>query len=386
MTTLTRPTATTDTLLEAVTALAPTVEARADEVESGRRIPRDLLDELISTGCFRMLLPERYGGLGADLGLASQVLRTLSRADGAVGWTVMIGSGVWLDLAGLPRETFDGLYRDGPDVMIAGVFNPSGVAERTDGGYRVSGRWAFASGSSHCEWFYGNCMEEVDGAPQLRTVVLPVDQVRVEDTWCSLGLRGTASHHVSIDGVVVPVERTFATFEEHSSVDAPVVDIPVPSLLALAVASVAIGIAGGALDDVVPLSGAKTPMLAAGVLATNATFQRDLASADTDLRAAEALIAAVADDTWSTVTSGDAVSLDQRARIRAAAVWATSRAVSVVRTAFVAAGGSAVYDDSRLQRRQRDIETLAQHFLVRPDTMTTAGAVLAGQEPDVPVF
>jgi alkylation response protein AidB-like acyl-CoA dehydrogenase len=78
--------------------------------------------------------------------------------------------------------------------------------------------------------------------------------------------------------------------------------------------------------------------------------------------------------------------MDARARARAAAVWSTDRAVHAVDTAYRLAGGTAVYADCPLQRRIRDMHTLAQHFIVRPDTMTTAGAVLAGLDPGTPVF
>ena len=99
-----------------------------------------------------------------------------------------------------------------------------------------------------------------------------------------------------------------------------------------------------------------------------------------------ALIESLATSAWATVTSGDALSLAQRAHLRAAGVWAVERAIGVAQVAYRAGGGGAVYDDSSLQRRLRDVETLAQHFLVRLDTLTTAGAVLTGHELDVPVF
>src|SRR5690606_3743016 len=106
--------------LAAVQELAPTIVARAGEVEAARRLPPDLLDQLVAAGCFRLLLPTSHGGQGADLLSALEVLETLARADASVGWTVMIGAGSWIDLAGLPRATFDSLYADGPDAITAG--------------------------------------------------------------------------------------------------------------------------------------------------------------------------------------------------------------------------------------------------------------------------
>lgn len=373
-------------ILEAVTRLDPVVRSRAAEVEAARRLPVDLLDQLVSAGCFRVLLPRSHGGAGADLPAAMRVYETLSRADASVGWSVMIGSGVWRDLVGLPRETFDALYVDGPDVMIAGVFSPSGVAVGVEGGYRVSGRWAFASGCPHSSWLYGNCVEDVDGDHRIRTALFRTEEADIEDTWDVVGLRGTGSHHFTADNVIVPPERTCATFEDEPAVDAAIVRIPTPALFALGIASMAVGTARGALDEITTVAAAKTPLLSSTSLAGSPLFQHDLATADTELRAARALVYETAEEAWATACAGDDFTLGGRARIRAAAVWAVARASAVVSAAYQAGGGSVLYHESPLQRRLRDIHAATQHFLVRPDTMVTAGAILAGQDVDVPVF
>lgn len=372
--------------LDATLALAPTITDRAAEIEAAGDLPDDLVDELSAAGCFRVLLPRSHGGIGGDLPFAMQTVETLSRADASVGWTVMIGSGSWCDLAGLPRETFDALYADGADVIIGGAFNPTGSATAVDGGYRVNGRWAFASGCHHCTWLFGNCVEEHDGDHRLRTVVFAPDQIEIEDTWHVSGLRGTGSHHFRADDVRVAAARTFVTLAEEPCLDEPIVRIPPPALFALEIAAVAIGTAQGALDDILTLATDKVPLLAGAPLAGNPLFQFDLATADTELRAARQLLYQDAEGAWATAVEGSLFTPHQRARIRAAAAWATSRAAAVVDTAYRAGGGTSLYVDSALQRRLRDIHAVTQHFLVKPDTLTTAGAVLAGQDVDLTVF
>jgi len=125
---------TPDDVLAAVRAMAPTVADRAAEAEAARRLPADLLDGLRDAGCFRMSMPESHGGLGADLAAISAVLEALARADAATAWTVMIGGNAWIDLAGLPRTTFDKAF-DRPDVIVAGVFAPSGSIVPADDGH-----------------------------------------------------------------------------------------------------------------------------------------------------------------------------------------------------------------------------------------------------------
>src|SRR5688572_8038826 len=174
--------------LDAVRVLVPRIASRSAEIEAARRLPLDLVEDLTAAGCFRVLVPQAYGGTGADLPAAMRVFEELSRADGSVGWTAVMNAIGWLNLGGLPRAGLDALYADGPDVIMAGVFSPSGTAVPVDGGYRVSGRWAFASGCQHADWLSANCVEEQADGPRLRTVVLSPHEVDIEDTWLVAGL------------------------------------------------------------------------------------------------------------------------------------------------------------------------------------------------------
>ena len=230
----------------------------------------DLIAELREAGCFRMLLPRSHGGDELDLVSAMQVLEELARADGSVGWIVAIGSAGWLDLCDLPRSTFDALYADGP-LVTAGVFAPSGTAEPVDGGYRIRGRWGFASGCEHADLLYGNCIDAGDGGggpvgggpPPMRIAVFAPDQVTIEDTWRVSGLRGTGSHHIVVDDVVVPAERTYPVMRSEACVDVALTRIPLPTPLTPPLASMAVGIAQGALDDVLGLAERQGPAVRA---------------------------------------------------------------------------------------------------------------------------
>jgi alkylation response protein AidB-like acyl-CoA dehydrogenase len=385
--TITHDTMTVETVLQGVRQLVPSISDRAYEIEAGRRVPLDLIDELRAAGCFRLVRPATHGGLEASIADAMRALESLARADASVAWTVMIGAGSWIDLANLPRETFDALYATNPDAITAGVFNPSGAITPVDGGYRVNGRWSFTSGCEHADVIFGNCVEGIlDGMPQLRGAVFAPSEVTIEDTWSVAGLCGTGSHHVHVDGVVVPAERTFVPMGGEPCIDALIVRLPPPAVFSLVLAGVAIGIAQGALDDITALACDKVPLLSPVALAGNPLFQCDLAAADTELRAARSLLYDEAAQVWATAGMGDPLTMEQRARGRASAVWAVDRAISVVTTAYRAGGGSSLYSDCPLQRRLRDIYALAQHFIVRRDTLVTAGAILAEQDVQLMVF
>ena len=371
---------------DALRPLLPEIGARAAEIEAARRVPADLLDRLKAAGCFRLLLPADHGGAGSDLAAALPVYEELARADASTAWVTLLGGATWIDLSSLPRQTFDALYSPGADTIVAGVFNPTGTARPADGGYVVDGRWSFASGCEHADWFYGNCIDASRGEPQLRIAVLPPEEISIEDTWSVSGLRGTGSHDVVVRGALVPAERTLALFADPPCIDSPLVRIEVPAAAALLMGSLAVGVAQAALDDVIDLAAGKTPLLSPTTLAANPRFQHVLGEADVQLRAARSLLQADAAAVWAATETGGEMTLPMRARARSAGVHAVTAAAAVVDAAYRAAGGSAIYDSSPLQRRLRDSRSLTQHFLVKDDTLTTCGAVLAGLEPDVEIF
>jgi alkylation response protein AidB-like acyl-CoA dehydrogenase len=366
----------------AVAALLPEIAGRAEEIEAARRLPVDLVSRLRATGVFGMGVPERHGGGGVDLATAIAVVRDLARADGSVGWAVMIGAAAPIILSALPEPTLAEIYAAGADVVVAGAFNPSGLAAPAPGGYQVNGRWAFASGCQHADWFVAHCIVDDGRMPPLRMMVLPASSVEIEDTWWAMGLCGTGSHHFGVRDTFVPEARTFA-IGDPANLDGPLFRAPELTITSLLIASVAVGIAEGAVEECRARSMTKTPAFASAVLATNPTFQRDLAHSDAELRAARAAIDGEAGAVWAAALEGRELSPVDRARVRATATWAASAAVAVVDRSFRSGGGSAVYTSGSVQRRFRDVHAVAQHFAVGPDTLTTAGAVLAGQEVDL---
>jgi alkylation response protein AidB-like acyl-CoA dehydrogenase len=382
----TMPATTTEPILDAVKALIPSITVRAEEIERARRLPPDLVDELLAAGCFRMLVPRSHGGAELDPPAQTQVLEELARADASVAWTVMIGSEAPVLFRMLPRASFDALYADGPDVIMAGASKPTGVATPVEGGYRVSGQWAFASGCQHAHWFIGHCVVDDGRQPPGRMMVLPQSDLEIKDTWSVSGLCGTGSHDVVANGAFVPDELSFVMFGSEPAVDVPSLQIPEVTRAAIQIASVTIGVARGALDEIVALARDKTPTFAEGPLASNPLFQNQLGEADTQLRAARTALYAEADMVWAKAQASAPFTPEDRAHVRGTTTWVARTAAAVVTTAYQAGGSSSIYTSNPLQRRLRDAHTLTQHFVMKADTFTKVGAVLAGQEPDLTLF
>lgn len=375
-------------VLQAVYDLAPTISARSEEIEAARRLPQDLLDQLKAAGCFRMFVPRSHGGDEVDLRTGMAVLEALSRADGATGWTTMLGAESPQLLGLLPRERFDAIYAAGPDVILGGGFNAQGEAHVTEGGYRVTGRWSFATGCEHAAWLLGNCvvMEggrprpgAAEGAPEIRGMLFPASEVRVIDTWSVLGLRGTGSHDIAVEAAFCPAEHTFDIFQGTATVPGPQFVAPLLHFV-LHMGAVAVGIAQGALDDAVKLAtSGKKRLYARASLADSPVFRVHLGRAETRVRAARALLRETGDEFWAACGSDPAAAVGLAPRLSATLAWVTETAVQAVDACYQAGGGGAARDASPLQRRFRDIHTFSQHAAAAEGWLGQAGAALLGQ-------
>ena len=380
-----------ESLLAAIDALVPEVSARAVETEAARRLPPDLVALLASSGCFGMLLPRSHGGVEGTL---ADHLRgeALARADGSVGWTVMIGSSAWADMVHLPRASFDELFAE-PGTIVAGAISPSGTAEAVGSdAFRISGRWGLVTGVEHATWVGLNCLydDQAGGPPGMRLAVAAA----ASRSWSRTPGRsaGSAAPAASTSGPTG--SRCRPRGPATPMAGEPCIDARdragagARRWWPCRVSRVALGIAAGALDDILGIADRQGP--APGSRHARDQPRRsthDLAAADARLRSARALhdetvgavwAAAVVRGRRSRTSSGRGPGSTRPGR--------SSRQSSVVEFAYRAGGGSALYDSSPLQRRLRDVHAVTQHFIVRPDVFAAAGSVLAGQEPPGPVF
>lgn len=383
-------TETSQRMLSDVREFSPRVGARVAEIEGGRRLPVDLVNELRALGVFRMLVPRSHGGLEIDFPTSVDVLAELAAADGATGWTVMIGCETPQLFALLPRATFEAIYANGPDVICAGAFAPQGTAEAVgDGHYRVSGRWGFASGCQHAEWLFGNCVliqdgaplpGPVEGAPRVRCMVLPASDWQILDTWNTSGLRGTGSHDIMIRDARVPEARSFDLFMGESNV--PGAHFAAPLLqFSMHIGAVALGIAEGAVRELAALAvTGKRRLYARAALSDSPLFQYRLGHAEADVQAARAFLGARADAYWRQALAGQ-LEATLRTQVLQTVAWVVEACTRAVDGCYTAGGGSAIYDASPLQRRLRDIHTLTQHASVQESVFANAGAERLGRPP-----
>lgn len=360
--------------------LASLAARTARQADTDRRLTPELAGALRESGLLRMLVPAALGGGEATpMGMVAAV-EEMARADAAAGWCLAVAATSGVLGAYLPEEQAHEVFGD-PGGWVGGVFAPKGRATPAgDGRLEVSGRWAFASGVDHCDWLMGGCVVQDEDAAGPRLALVPAASARVLDTWDVAGLRGTGSHDFEVESVTVPYARTVSLTHDAPQSGGPLYAFPVFGLLALAIAAVGMGIARGAVEDLVELAGGKVPSMATRKLAEHPDTQIRLARAEARLRASRALVEAEVAEAWELALATGEVAIERRAGLRMAASHAMGTAAGVVDEMYALAGGSAVYAQSPLQRRFRDVHVATQHMLVNPSTWEFAGRVLLGAQ------
>jgi alkylation response protein AidB-like acyl-CoA dehydrogenase len=378
-------------VVQAAQALTGVAASAARDSEQRRRLPGELVAAMVDAGVYRLLVPEAVGGLESHPAVLAEVVEALARGDGAAGWCAAIGATSGLVGGYLQEEAAREVYAD-PRVVSGGVFAPKGRSEpQGHYGFRVDGRWPFASGCQDCTWLMGGSVVDVDGEllrlpngmPDVRLMLAPADQVVIHDTWDVMGLRGTGSHDIEFVGLYVSAEHSTSLFSDPPTAPGPLYTFPLFGLLAVAIGAVGLGIARGALDDLAGLAGAKTPTGSTRTLAERPATQAEVARAEARLRSARALLYETVEEAWASAVDSGEVSVDRRGALRMASTHAAATGAEVAAAAYSLGGGTAVYEPSgSLARRFRDANVATHHMLVAPATWELAGRLLLGQPTD----
>jgi alkylation response protein AidB-like acyl-CoA dehydrogenase len=378
---------TTQRLLSDIQGLAPEIISRIPEMEAEARIPVDLVEALKSIGVFRLLVPRSHDGFELELPEALKIITALSRIDGSVGWTVGIANGSSLFATLLPPEIYRQVYGNGPDAIMAGSSQPTGTAEATAGGWRVSGRWSFASGCQHADWIACFAILTQDGKPLpgpageggpplVRNFALPASEWQIEDTWHVAGLKGSGSHHVSLRDKLVPAANSYDVLTAVSHFPGPLYQAVI-QFLPMLNSAITTGIAEAALHDLIEVANTgRRQLRAAAPLRDSEFFQGELGRISADLRAAQAFFDAQVASHWRHALAGTLKDEALFTEGLQAAIWIAAACIRVADACFTLAGSVSLYETSPLQRRMRDLHVAAQHFVAQPRNYVNAGKLL----------
>ena len=362
---------------------------RSAEIEARRHLPQDIADSLANAGLYRLLTPRAYGGHEAHPATFYAVIEQLARADAATAWCCFISCTASLLAAYLPEAEAGALF-SAPELKAAGVFAPRGKAQAAEqdgvAGLRVSGRWAWGSGTHNADIVTAGCLLfgddgkpvlGADGGPRVLSVVLDRAQVRLLDNWDSHGLCGTGSGEFEVANAFVPLARTASLFDG-ARIATPLYRFPVFGLLAIAIAAVATGIAREALDHFIAEAGRSVPQASTKPLSTRPVVQDAVARAEAKLQSARAWLMVTIDAAWAAAQQPGALPVDARRDLRLAATHAVQTSAEVVDRVYTLAGGGAVFATSPLQRALRNVHVATQHMMVNDATYELTGRLLLG--------
>lgn len=370
--------------------LAGSIAAAADIVERTRRIPEPLLTELFASGLLHMLLPKGFGGGQAAPATYFRAITEISRHDASVGWNMFVANSTVLIAPFLEPEVAQTIF-GGPRALVAWGPPNACRARAVPGGYRVTGRWDFASGCRQASWMGAHCnVVEADGSlrlnrfgrPTVRTLLFPAGSATLLDTWHTIGLKGTASDSYTTDDLFVA--DAFSSTREDPTLrrePGPLYAFPMQGLYAIGVAGVAIGTARAMLEAFIQLAAQKTPRGLAR-LADLPSVQGEVGRAEARLGSASAYVVETLSEIYERADDHAIISVADRGRVRLASANAIQAAIEVADTVYKAAGVDAIFPGSPFERRFRDIHTLSQQIQSRGAHFEAVGQILLGHAMD----
>ena len=372
-------------------AVAPAIAAEADRIERDGKVTPRAMAAMHEAELFRLCLPRSMGGGEASPMILQGVVETIAAADASTAWCLGQGLGCSLSAAFLAPETAEAVFGAPDSVLAWGPFNKREIVVPADGGYRLSGRWSYASGIRNATWFGAHCPETgpggaplklPDGRPRIRSFLFPASAATVDPVWNTMGLRGTGSDDYAVEDVFVPQACTFVRDSEPDRRETgPLYRIALTAFYGMTFASVGLGIARATLDAFIALASAKTASHTAAMLREGTAVQADVALAEGHLGASRAYLLEMMEQIWHILGRGDALDLDRRARLRIACAYASGRAREVVAMAYHRAGAAAIHAANPFERRFRDMNTVSQQIQAAPTNFEHAGMAILGLEP-----
>src|SRR3984957_2640773 len=371
-------------LVARATAIAPFARAQTERTETNRQVPAEAMARMREAGLFRIMKPAIYGGYEYGFDALVRVAAPIGAACGSTGWVFSLGIvHQWL-AAMFPKQAQDEFWSD-PDALLFGSYPPVGKGVPADGGYRLSGNWSFTSGCDHAQWLVLGGMIPPGGegaSPTPAFFLLPIADVRIDDTWFTMGLAGTGSKNAVTDNAFVPAYRVVPVADLCAGTapgakvhDNPLYRHAMMSALPFTLVAPVLGMAQGALADFIDMAKVRTTRGAVtggnNRMAEFATIQSRVAEATGSIEAARLTIFDALDSAMAAAVAGDQANTDMRVRNRLAQAFSVRLLLRAVDAMFEASGGQGIFTAKPIQRAWRDAHAAAVHVSMNWDAVST---------------
>lgn len=381
-------------LLQRVRALGPLIDAASPEVDRLNNLPEGLFDALIGLDLFRLLQPRDYGGAELAPTEFVRIIEEVGRHDASTAWCLGQNNICATVAAYLAPEAVREIFRTPRDIVAWGPGPGEGRA--VEGGYRLSGKFSFASGSRNATWLGahvpviepdGSRRAGPDGAAITYTLLFPKSRAQVRDNWQVVGLKGTGSDSYNVADLFVP--EAFALPRSTSvkpRAGGRLYGFTPSTLYSSSFSSLALGLARATLEAFIRDVKNSIPRGAKKPRGENNVVQARIGTAEAQLRSARMFLMGSLDKIWAEVQQTGALTAEQSVNIRLATTWAIQTSREVVAGLYVAAGAMAIFEANPFEKRFRDIHTLSQQIQGHAAHFETVGQILLGMEPDRPMF
>ncbi len=378
-------------LIERARALAPLIGREADEIERTRRLTQPVVSALIENGLYRVLLPQSVGGAEAPPEIFMQMLEEVAKADASTAWCLGQCSVCAMTAAYLDPDAAREIFAAPTGILAWGSI--AHEVQVVPGGYRATARWDFASGCRQASWLGahvqiveadGTRRRKPDGAPEVRTILFPVESATLYDVWDVIGLNGTGTDSYSVDNLFIP--EKFAVLRDDPTAlreEGRLYRITTYTMFGLGFAAVSLGVARATLDAAVDLARGKASFGLKAMRENNAV-QGAIGRLEGNLRAARAYLYATANEAWRDLTQTGNLSEQHRIALRLASTWTIHQAASVVDSAYHMAGATAVFRANKFERRFRDMHAIAQQVQARNNHYEDVGKAILGNSSEPP--
>ncbi|QUX97164.1 acyl-CoA dehydrogenase [Marinomonas sp. CT5] len=363
-------------------AVLEAVEKRREDFNELRYVPRDIIDLMKKAGIFRASTPSIFGGNPMPPFKFMEMVERISTVDGSAGWVSAFGSANTY-LATLPIETQKKVYATGPDQVFAGGFFPPQLASKADNGWKISGKWKFASGCMGADWLGVGFIPDKQDPQNILWAIYPHNEVEIEESWHVVGMQGTGSHDLVLNDKFIDPEWT-CTRSGDVEFDDPLYRYPALAYQAQIHAAVNIGLARAALDIAIEMADETKIIPGAARLSSRAYFKSTLAQSEVKWQSARMYFYDVSQRAWEYIVKGEEVPRDLHNMMYISASHAAHTSADIIQDIFRICGICVIHKGHRLQLIARDSMVVTQHAAVSLGNFEAGGAVLVNADPGFP--
>ncbi|ABP64550.1 Acyl-CoA dehydrogenase, type 2, C-terminal domain (plasmid) [Novosphingobium aromaticivorans DSM 12444] len=370
-----------DELVARARAMIPVLRQRAAQCVAGRDVPAQSIAEMQEAGFFRILQPRRWGGYEMHPNVFYDVQRALAEGCMSTGWMFGVVGCHPYEIALFHEEAQAEVWGQDTSTLVSSSYQPVGKVTPVEGGYRLSGRWGFSTGSVHCQWVVLGAMvppREEGGAPDMRAFLLPRSDYAIDtDAWRVFGLQGTGSHDVIVDDVFVPEHRTHRSLDGFLCTNpgqqtnpGPLYTLPWAQVFMRSVSTAAFGGARAAINAAIEIAESRVSTNTGKASKNDPFLMAAIARAHAEVTEMEQTLRLTFDDLMGHAERGEAIPMDKRTLYAYNSASVVRRMADLVDDMVKLLGGRAIYNHSPIIQPWLDLHAGRAHVANDPNNRT----------------